>query len=380
MFRLPLVQVPVKLVSLRISVALIIMIIVCNKTVVRVIYRMVFGQGAGEGFVSEITTFVPTGGRVNRVLVTGAAGFIGSNLVDRLLADGYEVVGIDAFTGNYSRTRKEDNLTRANATDRFRLFEGDLLSQRPEELVRDVGAVFHLAGEPGVRRSWGEAFPRYLERNVSTTQRLLEAVVEVGNVRFIYASSSSVYGTTPGGPVREDHPCRPASPYGLSKLAAEELVRLYARERGVVATVLRYFTVYGPRQRPEMAISRFISAAALGRPVEIFGDGGHTRDMTYVHDAVAATVAALGAPGGTYNVGGGARMSVTEMVAAVGQAVGAPVTAVYRAPAPGDVYETWADSGRAERVLGYRPSVGLQEGIAAQVAWQRESRSVTASS
>jgi UDP-glucuronate 4-epimerase len=306
---------------------------------------------------------------MSRVLVSGAAGFIGSSLVDRLLVGGYEVLGVDAFTGNYARARKERNLDRAYASERFRLKEGDLLLLRPDELVRDVDAVFHLAGEPGVRRSWGDAFPRYLERNVSTTQRLLEAVAEAGG-RFVYASSSSVYGASSGGPVGEDHPCHPASPYGLSKLAAEEVVRLYARERGVRATILRYFTVYGPRQRPEMAISRFISAAARGRPVEIFGDGGHTRDMTYVYDAVDATVAALKAPPGTYNVGGGARMSVSEMVEAVGSAVGAPVETVHRDPAPGDVYETWADSGRAERELGYRPGVSVPEGIAAQVAWQ----------
>lgn len=317
---------------------------------------------------------------MSRVLVTGAAGFIGSNLVDRLLAAGYEVLGVDAFTGNYARARKERNLAGAMASGGFRLVEGDLATLRPEDLVSGMDAVFHLAGEPGVRRSWGDAFPRYLERNVSTTQRLLEAVAERGGVRFVYASSSSVYGATDGGPVGEDHPRRPASPYGLSKLAAEEVVRLYARERDFPATILRYFTVYGPRQRPEMAISRFISAAVLGRPVEIFGDGGHTRDMTYVHDAVAATVATLRAPGGTYNVGGGARMSVAEMVEAVGQAVGSPIVTVNKAPAPGDVYETWAESGRAERVLGYRPSVGLREGIATQAAWQTDEIAVTASS
>ncbi len=306
---------------------------------------------------------------MSRYLVTGAAGFIGSHLVDRLLADGRQVVGVDAFTGYYSRRRKERNLAAAAGAGGFRLVEGDLLRLGLDELLLGVEGVFHLAGEPGVRRSWGENFPRYLERNVATTGRLLEAVGRNGTARFVYASSSSVYGGDSGVPLGEEHPLRPASPYGLSKLAAEELIRLHARERGVSATILRYFTVYGPRQRPEMALSRFISAAFRGRPVEIFGDGEQRRDVTYVGDAVEATVAALGAPAGLYNVGGGTRASVNEMLDAVRAVTGAPVEAHYGPAAAGDVPSTWADSSRAARVLGYAPRVGLEEGLSAQASW-----------
>jgi UDP-glucuronate 4-epimerase len=306
------------------------------------------------------------------ILVTGAAGFIGSHLVDRLLADGREVVGVDAFTGCYSRRRKERNLASAAREDGFRLVEGDLLELELDELLRGIEGIVHLAGEPGVRRSWGENFSRYLERNVLSTQRLLEAVWRDAKPRFIYASSSSVYGTDPGYPVGEDHGRRPASPYGFSKLAAEDLIELYIRERGVRATILRYFTVYGPRQRPEMALSRFISAAFRGRPVEVFGDGEQERDMTYVSDAVDATVAALDAPSGTYNVGGGTRATVNEMIDAVGRVTGASIEARYGPAAEGDVRSTWADSRRAARVLGYRPRVGLEDGIAAQAEWARE--------
>jgi UDP-glucuronate 4-epimerase len=312
---------------------------------------------------------------MSSILVTGAAGFIGSHLVDRFLVDGSEVVGVDAFTGYYSRRRKERNLSSAIREDGFRLVDGDLLELDLDELLRGVRSVVHLAGEPGVRRSWGGNFSRYLERNVLSTQRLLEAVWRNGTPSFVYSSSSSVYGPDPGYPVGEDHGRRPASPYGVSKLAAEDLIQLYVRERAVSATILRYFSVYGPRQRPEMALSRFISAAFRRRPVEVFGDGEQKRDMTYVSDAVNATVAALGAPVGVYNVGGGTRASVNEMIDAVGRVTGASVEVRYGPVAEGDVRSTWADSGRAVRVLGYRPRVGLDEGIEAQVEWARESLS-----
>jgi nucleoside-diphosphate-sugar epimerase len=307
------------------------------------------------------------------VLVTGAAGFIGSHLVDRLLAGGREVVGVDAFTGNYSRRSKERNLEAALGADGFRLVEGDLLTLDLDELVSGVDGIVHLAGEPGVRRSWG-ALQRYLERNVVSTERLLEAAWRNGVPRFVYASSSSVYGSDPGHPVDEEHPKRPTSPYGLSKLAAEDLILLHGRERGVPGTILRYFTVYGPRQRPEMAVSRIISAGMRGRPVEVFGDGEQARDMTYVGDAVEATVATFEAPPGVYNVGGGSRTTVNALLDAVGREIGSPVEPRYGPAAEGDVRSTWADPGRAARSLGYRPRTGLREGISAQVAWARESR------
>lgn len=307
---------------------------------------------------------------MRRVLVTGAAGFIGSHLVERLLADGYEVVGLDAFTGNYSRRSKEWNLAGVMGEEGFRLVDGDLLTEDLDTLLRGVDGIAHLAGEPGVRRSWGDNFYRYLERNVLATQRLLEAAGENGVETFVYASSSSVYGGDRGGPVAEDYLREPASPYGLSKLAAEDLVGVYVRERGVPATVLRYFTVYGPRQRPEMALSRFIFAANRGRPVEIFGDGEQVRDLTYVSDVVGATAVALKyGPGGVYNVGGGARVTVNEMLDAVGRVTGAVVPVTYGPAARGDVASTWADATRAARDLGYRPAMTLDEGVAAQAEW-----------
>lgn len=294
-------------------------------------------------------------------------------MTDRLLKLGHEVVGVDCFADNYSQECKLQNLAWANSTYGFRLVRGDLLDLDLRGLLGGVDSIAHLAGEPGVRASWGSNFALYLERNVRATERLLRAVWRERARPFVYASSSSVYGSDGGRPVTEDSSKRPASPYGLSKLAAEELVGVYARERGVPSTTLRYFTVYGPRQRPEMALARFISAAAEGRSVEIFGDGEQVREMTYVSDVVDATVAALiqtpeRSPR-VYNVGGGTRTTVNGMLDGIRQATRSPVEAVYGPPAEGDVRSTWADSGRAARELGYRPRVGLEEGIRAQVEW-----------
>lgn len=293
--------------------------------------------------------------------------------------EGFEVVGVDAFTGYYPREIKDRNLSGAMGRDGFRLVEGDLLGLDLESLFAGVDAVAHLAGEPGVRGSWDAGISTYLERNVTATERALEAAWRAGVPRFVYASSSSVYGPDLGEPVGEGYVRRPASPYGLSKLAAEEMVRMYGRERGLRAAVLRYFTVYGPRQRPEMALSRFISAAFAGERVRVHGDGGQVRDMTFVSDAVEATVAAIeGGASGVYNVGGGTRVSVDGMLDAVRRVTGMPVEADYGSEAAGDVRSTWADSGKAARELGYRPRVKLEEGIAAQVEWAEREVSVAA--
>ena len=302
--------------------------------------------------------------------MTGVAGFIGSHLAERLLKLGYEVVGVDSFTSYYPRERKLRNLAWVAEERAFRLIEGDLLELDLEQLLRRVSSIVHLAAEPGVRTSWGNNFSRYLKRNVEATQRLLEALPERSLERFVFASSSSIYGSVEEGPVKEDSARCPASPYGLSKLAAEELIGIYVRERGIPATVLRYFTVYGPRQRPEMALSRFISAAIRKEAVRVFGDGNQVREMTYVSDVVEATVAALEAPpGGPYNVGGGARATVNELIDHVQRVLGIGVEVSYGAAAEGDVRSTWADLERAGRELGYQPQVGLEEGIKGQVQW-----------
>ena len=317
---------------------------------------------------------------MGKVLVTGAAGFIGSHLVDRLLGEGYEVVGVDSFTGYYARSVKRRNISAALSNARFHLVEGDLCRMDLGSVLAGVDRVAHLAGEPGVRLSWGERFEAYLQRNVYATQRLADAASEAGLGRFVHASSSSVYGPDGGGPVGEGAPRRPASPYGLSKLAAEEAVGLYAREKGLRATVLRYFTVYGPRQRPEMALSRFIERVSSGAAVEVFGDGTQVREMTHVADVVEATVAALGidegsGPARAYNVGGGSRATVVELVAMVGEALGEEPRVVYGPPVPGDVRSTWADLSRAREELGYAPRVALGDGVREQARWAVAARS-----
>jgi nucleoside-diphosphate-sugar epimerase len=309
-----------------------------------------------------------------RVLVTGAAGFLGSTLVESLLGRGVEVVGIDAFTPNYDRARKRANLEGALASRGFRFVESDLRHAPLEPLLAGVTHVVHLAALPGVRASWGEAFRDYAEHNVLGTQRLLEATRAVGGVeRFVAASSSSVYGAPTRFPTPEEEPLRPLSPYGVTKVATESLLQSYRATFGISTVALRYFTVYGPRQRPDMGIHRFFEAARAGAPVTVYGDGKQTRDFTYVDDAVRATIDAMTRPVKelAYNVGGGHRVSLIELLAGVAGVAGKPVERRHVDPQAGDPRDTSADTTRASRDLGYAPATTLLDGLRRQWEWQR---------
>ncbi|MCC6419146.1 MAG: NAD-dependent epimerase/dehydratase family protein [Gemmataceae bacterium] len=305
-----------------------------------------------------------------RCLVTGAAGFIGSHLCERLLADGHDVVGLDAFIPYYPRAIKDSNLSAAQAHPRFTCHALDLRSAPLEPCLDGIDVVFHLAAMPGLTRSWTD-FDLYESCNVIGTQRLLRAVHRRRNLpRFVYASTSSVYGRFASGD--EALPTRPISPYGVTKLAAENLCRAYAEEHGLPLVVLRYFSVYGPRQRPDMGYHRFVRALLTGEPVTVCGDGLQVRGNTYIADCVAATVAAVGAiPGETYNVGGGEAVSVWDVLHKLEALLGRKA-AIRREPArPGDQRHTCADTTRLARHLGWRPRTGLDEGLALQVAWQQ---------
>ncbi|PYQ17557.1 MAG: UDP-glucose 4-epimerase [Acidobacteria bacterium] len=311
-----------------------------------------------------------------KVVVTGAAGFIGSHLVDGLLADGHEVLGIDSFVDFYPRATKEENLQSARDHRRFRLLEGTVQRLPLAGALDGAGQVFHLAAQAGVRSSWGRDFELYTEHNVLGTQRLLEAAVEAGVPRLVYASSSSVYGDSPVLPLREDSPCRPLSPYGVTKLAAEHLASLYERNHGLPVVSLRYFTVYGPRQRPDMAFHRFLAAARDGAEVHLYGDGKQTRDFTYVDDAVAATrrAADSGRPGCVYNVGGGQRLALEEVLRTIEQVTGRKLQIRREEPQKGDMRDTFADTAAARRDLGFRSTATLPEGLGRQWEWIRSRR------
>jgi UDP-glucuronate 4-epimerase len=309
---------------------------------------------------------------VIRALVTGCAGFIGSHLTESLLADGHDVLGVDCFNDNYDAALKQANLQVALAHDGFRLDVADLARADLAPLLDDRDVVFHLAAEPGVRPSWGRRFDRYVHNNVVATQRLLEATAERPERRFVYASSSSVYGDAAGLPTPEDALPQPLSPYGVTKLAAEQLCSLYHAEHGVEAVALRYFSVYGPRQRPDMAFRRFCEAALDGAPIRLFGDGGQTRDFTYVADIVAATRAAAAspdAPGGVYNIGGGARVSLNRALEVLAAAAGRPLDVRRQERETGDVLHTGAAIERAVADLGYAPEIDLETGLRAELEW-----------
>ena len=306
-----------------------------------------------------------------KALVTGAAGFVGSHLSDRLLERGHEVVGIDCFTDYYPRAVKESNLASPRARARFRFVESSLQDAPWPALLDGVSHVFHLAAQAGVRSSWGRDFALYTAANVDATQVLLEACRDRPLERFVYASSSSVYGGRAALPMREDARPAPLSPYGVTKLAAEHLCMLYHENCGVPAVALRYFTVYGPRQRPDMAFHRFLSALLAERPIRLHGDGEQTRDFTFVEDAVAATVAAAerGAAGAVYNVGGGSRVSMNRAIEILARCAGRVPDVRRGAPQKGDVRDTFADTDRARADLGFAPRVPLEEGIHAECQW-----------
>jgi nucleoside-diphosphate-sugar epimerase len=310
-----------------------------------------------------------------RCLVTGVAGFIGSHLAERLLELGHEVLGLDRFSDYYPREIKEGNLGRLRQDPRFSLSTADLATDDLDTLLEGREVVFHQAAQAGVRASWGQTFESYLRDNVLATQRLLEAARIDGEVRkIVVASSSSVYGNQKEWPMRESSPTTPHSPYGVTKLAAEQLCELYRENFGLPTVSLRYFTVYGPRQRPDMGFHRFISAILAGEPIRVYGDGQQTRDFTYVSDAVQANVAAMsGSALGVFNIGGGSRVTLNEVLMRLAEAVG-PVRIERVAEQAGDVRHTWADTSAARAALGYEPKVTLREGLEAQARWQRATR------
>ena len=310
------------------------------------------------------------------VLVTGCAGLIGSATAMKLLELGYAVVGIDRMSDYYDVRIKRRNLRPLVENQRFHFVEEDLVSTDLFSLLANVSCVIHLAAQAGVRASWGEGFSAYLSDNVLATQRLLEAirVCREGISRFVYASSSSVYGNVQVLPIQESAPTLPASPYGATKLAGESLTMLYGHTFGIPVTALRYFTVYGPGQRPDMAIHRFIRNALTGSPVDVYGDVRQTRDFTYVDDVVEANIQAMTCRGDSVvcNIGGDHQVLLADLIDEVGLAAGRPVQWRVVGGQPGDVHDTASDCTLARQMLGYSPATGLHDGIAREVDWVRE--------
>jgi UDP-glucose 4-epimerase len=311
-----------------------------------------------------------------RALVTGGAGFVGSHLSERLLAQGADVVAVDCFTDYYPRAIKERNLAALVGQAKFRFVEGDLNGIELAPLLDGRTHVFHLAAQAGVRKSWGRDFQTYTTLNIDATQRLLEACVGSAIERVVYASSSSVYGDEVEMPMREDAMVQPVSPYGVTKLAAEHLCHLYYVNHAVPTVSLRYFTVYGPRQRPDMGFNRFFSAVLDGRPIVQYGDGLQTRDFTFIADIVTATAAAAvrGTPGRVYNIGGGSRVSLRDVFEMIARVSGRPLHIEQQPAQKGDMRDTYADTSRARADLGFQPSVDLETGLRAMFTWMEAIR------
>jgi len=305
-----------------------------------------------------------------RVLVTGCAGFLGSHLCERLIDDGHDVLGVDCFSDFYPRELKERNLQRLRDESAFTLRQIDLSSADLDGLLEGVSLVYHLAAQPGVRNSFGAGFGHYVKQNVLATQALLEEATHRPVESFVYASSSSVYGDTSTYPTAEDAELCPVSPYGMTKVATEDIAGVYHRNDGVPVVGLRYFTAYGPRQRPDMAFSRFIATALAGKALPVNGDGRQIRDFTYVADVIEGTVSAMGAePGSVYNIGGGNATSVIDIIGVLEELLERPLEIQFHPGQRGDARQTCADGARAERDLGFAPATGLADGIARQLEW-----------
>ncbi len=304
-----------------------------------------------------------------KVLVTGCAGFIGSHLTERLLKDGFDVIGIDCFTDYYSREYKDKNIKNALEDERFTLVEQDIASI---DVFPAVDYVFHQAAQAGVRKSWGGDFETYARDNILATQRLLEYYKDCEIKKFVYASSSSVYGDCEL-PMKETRMLKPVSPYGVTKLAAENLCYLYYTNYGMPTASLRYFTVYGPRQRPDMAIHLFVRAIIDGTEITVYGDGEQTRDFTFVDDVVEANMLAAmsGSQGEVFNVGGGTRISVNELIEVMENVTGKKAVVKYIEKQRGDVKDTLADADKIGK-LGWKPRVGIEEGVRRFVEWYEE--------
>ena len=311
-------------------------------------------------------------------VVTGCAGFLGSHLCQALLQRGYAVTGVDCFTSFYARALKERNIALLTRSPGFRLVEADIAEARLAPLLEDANYVYHLAAQAGVRTSFGDGFRDYLHHNVVGTQRLLEEVAGRELRAFVYASSSSVYGDQEVYPVAEDAPLRPLSPYGATKVITEQLAQAFWHSHGVPTVGLRYFTVYGPRQRPDMAFSRFLSRAVGGQPLPIIGDGRQVREFTFVDDVVAATLAAAdsGERGAVYNIGGGQAVSVLDAVALLEKLLDHPLRIEHLDAGPGDPRRTEADITRAKQDLDYVPATPLAAGLAAHLEALQDGNSV----
>jgi len=312
-----------------------------------------------------------------RCLVTGCAGFIGSHLAERLVKLGFNVIGIDSFTDYYDRKIKEGNVQNLLKAKSFTLVREDILHVDVDKLLEGVGFVFHHAAQPGVLASWGKRFETYLNDNILATQRLLESARKVSLKSFIFASSSSVYGNCQL-PMREDRLLAPVSPYGVSKLASENLCYSYWKGFGVPIVSLRYFTVYGPRQRPDMAFHRFIRGMLKGEEVTIYGDGNQTRDFTYIEDALDSNILVMnkGCTGEVFNIGGGSYISLNVALRLLEEIIGKRARISYLEKRKGDMEATWADIGKANRILGYNPRYDLKKGLIEEIEWIRKIMSI----
>ncbi|HHP7232574.1 MAG TPA: NAD-dependent epimerase/dehydratase family protein [Xenococcaceae cyanobacterium] len=306
-------------------------------------------------------------------IVTGVAGFIGSHLAEELLKKGDKVIGIDQFNDYYSPKFKRKNLSYLQKQPSFALLEANIEDLNWLSLLEGIDVVFHQAAQAGVRASWGESFRQYTEKNLNATQIILEAAKKMPSLkRVVYASSSSVYGNAATMPTPETVCPKPVSPYGITKLAAEQMCHVYYRNFGVPVTSLRYFTVYGPRQRPDMAFHKFFKAAIENEAISIYGDGQQTRDFTFISDIVAANLAAADIPeavGEVFNVGGGSRVVLTDILETIEKIIGKRIIKNYGEQAKGDARHTSADISKAQKILDYRPKISLEQGLTKEWQW-----------